>query len=86
MYYIWFANLGLAQPQVAPTGVAMKPCGEQREGMACIPGGPFLRGSTQEHRCEQSENRRNKTQFGPQDTVWVQTFYIDKTEACTRLI
>ncbi len=46
-----------------------KPCGTAPTGTACIPGGPFLRG----------------TDDGPDDTrpaatVWVQTFYMDLNE------
>ena len=80
MYPWLWMSLSLADPLVSPDGIVMKPCGEEKEGMVCIPGGAFLRGSEEEHRCEQSENRRNQTRFGPEQVVWVQTFYMDKTE------
>jgi sulfatase modifying factor 1 len=54
---------------VAPDGTVIEPCGEVPEGMACIPGGPFLRGSD-----DGPKNTR------PQETVWLQTFYMDLNE------
>lgn len=44
-------------------------CGPAPTGMACIPGGPFLRGSDKGPR-----NARPKAE------VWVQTFYMDANE------
>jgi sulfatase modifying factor 1 len=50
------------------------------EDMACVPGGEMIRGTNQEHSCGQGENKRYKTQFGPETEIWVQTFLMDKTE------
>ncbi len=50
------------------------------EGMVCVPGGPFVRGTDAPHACNQSENRRETTLFGPATTVWMQTFFVDATE------
>lgn len=49
-------------------------------GMACVPGGPARRGTDEEHRCGQGENIKRKTRFGPATEVWIQTFYMDKSE------
>jgi formylglycine-generating enzyme required for sulfatase activity len=46
-----------------------KECGHPPEGMACIPGGVFLRGS--------DKGPRNTR---PQQSIWLQTFYMDKYE------
>ena len=48
--------------------------------MACIPGGAMIRGTNEEHICGQYENQQYNTEFGPRHTVWIQTFFIDKTE------
>ena len=80
MYSLLISGILFAEPLVSPDGVVMKPCGPEKEGMVCIPGGPFLRGRTTEHSCSQSENRRSNTKYGPEQTVWIQTFYMDKTE------
>ena len=53
----------------APDGTVMQPCEDAPTGMACIPGGPFLRGS--------NDGPKN-TQ--PQAEVWVSTFYMDLNE------
>jgi sulfatase modifying factor 1 len=54
---------------VAPDGTKIVPCEEPPPGMACIPGGPFIRGSD-----DGPKNTR------PQATVWLQTFYMDLYE------
>ncbi len=54
---------------VAPDGTIIEPCGEAPLGMACIPGGPFIRGSD-----DGPKNTR------PQETIWLQTFYMDLNE------
>jgi sulfatase modifying factor 1 len=54
---------------VAPDGTVIEPCGEVPEGMACIPGGPFIRGS---------DDGPKNTQ--PKETIWLQTFYMDLNE------
>lgn len=56
-------------PLVAPDGTVIEPCGEVPEGMACIPGGPFIRGS---------DDGRNNAR--PAQTIWLQTFYMDLYE------
>jgi sulfatase modifying factor 1 len=56
-------------PLVAPDGTQILPCGTPPEGMACIPGGPFIRGSD-----DGPANTR------PAETVWLQTFYMDVHE------
>src|SRR5690606_18231042 len=53
-----------------PDGTPIEPCGEPPPGMACIPGGPFLRGT----------NDEEPTNARPQATVWLQTFYLDVHE------
>lgn len=57
------------EPLVAPDGTVIEPCGEVPEGMACIPGGPFIRGSD-----DGPDNAR------PAQTIWLQTFYMDLNE------
>ena len=65
----------------APDGVEMKPClDDSLEGMRCIDGGPFIRGYDGTHKCDQYENIAQKTQYGPIDEIWLQTFYMDTTE------
>jgi formylglycine-generating enzyme len=54
---------------VAPDGTKAIPCSNPPDAMACIPGGPFLRGTD-----DGPENAR------PAETVWVQTFYMDVYE------
>jgi formylglycine-generating enzyme required for sulfatase activity len=49
-------------------------------GMSCVPGGPAPRGVDEPHACDQTENKKIKTRFGPRVEVWVQTFYMDQTE------
>ncbi len=48
---------------------AVLPCGEAPEGMGCVPGGSFLRGSDD-----------GPADSRPQASVWVQTFYMDTDE------
>ena len=47
----------------------MIPCGKAPSEMACIPGGPFLRGSD-----------KGPKNIRPQESVWLQTFYMDRYE------
>lgn len=52
---------------VAPDGTKALPCAEPPPaGLACIPGGPFIRGS--------DDGPKNTH---PRATVWLQTFYMD---------
>ncbi|OIP32463.1 MAG: hypothetical protein AUK47_20460 [Deltaproteobacteria bacterium CG2_30_63_29] len=77
-----------AAPEVAevltsPDGTVILPCGTAPEGMVCIPGGPFIRGSDNDphSECKQpSYNKRHATNNSPASTIWMQTYYIDKTE------
>lgn len=63
--------IGLAAPAAAeePTPPAPLECKPAPQGMACIPGGPFLRGA--------DKGPRNAR---PQEKVWLQTFYMDVYE------
>ncbi|MBK9757452.1 MAG: SUMF1/EgtB/PvdO family nonheme iron enzyme [Nannocystis sp.] len=54
---------------VAPDGTRALPCRTPPAGLACVPGGPFLRGSD-----DGPENTH------PRATVWLQTFYMDTHE------
>ncbi len=55
---------------VAPDGTPALPCIEPRPpGLACVPGGPFLRGSDD-----------GPANTHPRATVWLQTFYMDLNE------
>jgi len=68
-------------PVRSPDGVAMEPCLEATvHGMACVPGGAFIRGSSEQHLCHQGENRRAGTVWGPPEEIWQQTVYMDRTE------
>ena len=51
---------------LAPASI---PCATAPAQMACVPGGPFLRGSD-----------TGAPDARPQGTVWVQTFYMDVYE------
>lgn len=65
------------EPEPEPTlpdGTPIVPCAEPPPGMACIPGGPFLRGTNDE---EPAHAR-------PEATVWLQTFYMDVNEVTYR--
>ena len=68
---------------IAPDGTEILPCGEAPEGMVCIPGGPFLRGMDNDPHvnCKQpSYNKKGVANTNPAETIWLQTFYMDKTE------
>lgn len=80
------------QAKTLPNGQAIQECLSPVEGMSCIPGGAFLRGyDNDKHHCNQSsynkayvskemkEKKDYRNNF-PQETVWMQTFYMDKTE------
>ncbi len=62
-----FAHLALMAPP--PADFTPKACGDAPEGMSCIPGGPFLRGTN-----DGQEAAR------PQSTVTLETFYMDQNE------
>jgi sulfatase modifying factor 1 len=69
--------LGTLTATVAPGSTS---CELAVPGMACIPGATFERGTTEVHRCEQGENRSQRTRFGPPVPVTVEPFYLDLTE------
>jgi sulfatase modifying factor 1 len=58
------------EPPKLPDGTPILPCEQPPPGMACIPGGEFVRGTD----AEEPTNAR------PQATVWLQTFYLDVHE------
>lgn len=51
-------------------------------GMACVPGGYFLRGVEEDpHNCDQaSQPARGNVGTTPEQRIWLDTFYIDTTE------
>ena len=61
--------LGSILSAVAATYPNMIPCEKTPKNMACIAGGPFLRGAND-----------GPPHARPQSTVWLQTFYMDKYE------
>ena len=81
------------QAKTLPNGQPILDCLNAVEGMSCIPGGSFLRGANDDpHKhCNQSSYNRAymtkemreakdyRNNF-PQETVWMQTYYMDKTE------
>lgn len=60
---------GTQSKVVAPDGTEIVPCEEPPPNMACIEGGPFIRGSD-----DGPDNTR------PAETIWLQTFYMDVHE------
>ena len=48
---------------VAPDGTVIKPCGDVPPGMACIPGGPFIRGSDEGNKNAQPAVECNDRSF-----------------------
>lgn len=69
-----------------PDGTAIAPCLSGIEGMSCIPGGQFVRGSDNDPhvKCKQSSyNKKGVVNTNPASQVWMQTFYMDKTEVTT---
>ena len=65
-----------------PGGIALTPCANTPEGMECVPGGWFLRGlATDPHECDQADQPRDgRSSVVPAAEVWVDSFYIDRTE------
>jgi sulfatase modifying factor 1 len=79
--WLVFALVADAPPSLSPPASPSAPgCSVEVPGMACIPRGAFLRGTAEDHRCKQDENRGQKTQFGPPIAVVVDAFYLDVTE------
>ena len=62
-------QLAAAQPQKLPDGNPVEACEAPPPGMGCVLGGAFLRGS-----------RRGPGNSRPQQKIWLQTFYMDRTE------
>jgi len=78
------AQQSAAQPAAGtlPDGQPIAPC-LTVEGMACIPGGKFLRGSDNDPHaeCKQpSYNKKHVVNTNPQMEIWMPTYYMDKTE------
>ena len=71
-------------PGTLPDGRPIADCLEPVAGLACIPGGKFIRGSdTDDHNktCEQSSfNNHKKSNTYPAQEIWMSTYYMDKTE------
>ncbi len=67
-----------------PNGTPIAPCIAPIDGMSCIPGGKFLRGSNDDKHnltCKQpSNNDHHVSNTYPQAEIWLQTYYMDKTE------
>jgi len=65
------AEIPPAEPAalVAPDGTVIAACGTPPPGMACVPGGPFVRGSD-----------AGPPDARPQEQVWLQTYYMDLYE------
>jgi sulfatase modifying factor 1 len=59
----------LASSAFADEGAGATPCGPLQEGMACVPGGDFIRGSEKGFKDER-----------PRETISLDAFFIDLTE------
>ncbi len=70
-------------PAALPDGTPIAACVSPVEGMSCIPGGAFIRGSNNDPhvKCKQpSYNKKGVINTYPQAEIWLQTYYMDKTE------
>ncbi|MBL4684905.1 MAG: SUMF1/EgtB/PvdO family nonheme iron enzyme [Nannocystaceae bacterium] len=56
-------------PLTAPDGTVIAPCADVPDGMACVPGGAFIRG-----RDDGPDNER------PAEEIWLRSFYMDLHE------
>lgn len=67
---------------ILPDGTAISQCEFTIPSMACIPGGPFIRGSNLDtHLCTQEGRpKMKKPDTHPEATIHLQTFYMDETE------
>lgn len=75
--------LALALSSTVLAAPAVAPCETAPEGMACVAGGTFLRGKEAPHACPQPENAKTpgrRPNHLPAGEVWVQTFFMDRTE------
>jgi formylglycine-generating enzyme required for sulfatase activity len=71
---------------IAPTGERIVDCEAAPQGMACVPGGPFIRGmdnDPHEHCDQPSYNKKDQVNTNPAETIWMQTYYMDLTEVST---
>ncbi|MBQ9242854.1 MAG: formylglycine-generating enzyme family protein [Proteobacteria bacterium] len=80
-------------PKTLPNGTPIADCLAPIDGMACIPGGSFVRGSDNDPHthCDQSSYNKaymskeqkaskNYVNTNPAMTIWMQTYYMDVTE------
>lgn len=69
-------------PPAGPPLPEAAPCGQPPDGMSCVPGGWYLRGVEEPlHACDQSEQPESgDIGAHPAARVWVDTFYLDRTE------
>ena len=78
---LYIQSVAFAAPSAS---IKVEPCPtDVIDGMSCIPGGPFIRGSEAPRTCKQGEVRRipaAKPNHKPVTEVHVSTFYMDKTE------
>lgn len=88
-----FAQDDAAKAKTLPNGTPIRECVSPIEGMACVPGGPFLRGSDNDAhvKCNQEsynrayfskeqKEKKNHINTNPQQQIWMQTYYMDVTE------
>lgn len=66
---LFVASTAQAEGGDFPDAPAVKACANAPEGMSCVPGGPFIRGSDTGHDAAK-----------PQGKVWVQSFFMDRNE------
>ena len=65
----------------SPEGVTIPPCPDAAvDGMLCVEGGPFIRGIDGKHACDEYEVKWSKDNASPAATVWVSSYYLDKSE------
>jgi sulfatase modifying factor 1 len=95
MKFAWLASLGIAPISLAAAGLAwfapdavpagfLPPDDPRRPGMVFVPGGSFLMGSSEEeieaiHRAYGGSRALYESEF-PRRRVWLEAFYIDRTE------
>lgn len=84
-----FGNTALSQESQSktPGDRHAQECLAAPETMACIPGGIFKRGSNDDphSECKQSSyNKKHQVNTNPQADIWLDTFYMDKTEVTVK--
>ena len=80
---VYGQEAGKSDNKVLPNGQPIAECLNPIDGMSCIPGGKFLRGSDNDphSECKQSShNKKHQVNTNPQMEIALQTFYMDKTE------